>query len=309
MTKLVVMVGLPGSGKSTEARRLCDSLDAVIFSSDEYRLRLLGDESRQAGNQLVFERLYEDLVDCLARGKSVILDATNITVKDRKSVMNRVSKIDCDRIAYVVATPIDVCLERNKNRSRVVPNDVILRMQKRFQFPMYYEGFNSIVVHTMNDVIGFSDLIKNMDKMDGFNQMNPHHKYDLLEHSTILANHYDKAKPEYFAGIVHDIGKLFTQTIDDRGIAHYFSHDSIGAYYLATVFPAVCFMIESLGVEEDKLLESSYEVLFFVNWHMSAHSFSSEKSIHKYTDLFGEDLFNRLMLFAEYDRIASGTAK
>lgn len=54
MNKLYMMIGLPGSGKSTIAKEISKSEDAVIVSSDEIR-KELGDINDQSQNNKVFE--------------------------------------------------------------------------------------------------------------------------------------------------------------------------------------------------------------------------------------------------------------
>ena len=58
MNKLIVLVGLPASGKSTYANTLAEIPNTIVLSSDKLRKELLGDESCQTNNQLVFDTLY-----------------------------------------------------------------------------------------------------------------------------------------------------------------------------------------------------------------------------------------------------------
>jgi predicted kinase len=42
--------------------------------------------------------------------------------------------------------PLEVCLERNKRRERVVPEDIMRRMTAKLKAPSFEEGFSKIVV-------------------------------------------------------------------------------------------------------------------------------------------------------------------
>ena len=53
-----MMVGLPGSGKSTYAEKLSKERSAIICSSDKVREDLYGDENSQSNNDEVFKLLY-----------------------------------------------------------------------------------------------------------------------------------------------------------------------------------------------------------------------------------------------------------
>lgn len=60
MNKLYMMIGLPASGKSTIAKELSESEDAVIVSSDEIR-KEFGDINDQSQNTKVFEEVEKRL--------------------------------------------------------------------------------------------------------------------------------------------------------------------------------------------------------------------------------------------------------
>lgn len=60
MVKFYMMIGLPASGKSTIAKEISESEDAVIVSSDEIR-REMGDVNDQSKNTEVFEEVEKRL--------------------------------------------------------------------------------------------------------------------------------------------------------------------------------------------------------------------------------------------------------
>ncbi len=306
----VIMVGLPGSGKSTIASKLAeDNPNTYVFSSDTYRSKICGNENDQSQNELVFDTLYRDLIHRLMNGKNVILDATNISRKDRKRALDRLSRVPLlfRKVAYFVDTNIRDCIDRDACRDRVVGPDVIEKFVRRFEFPQYFEGFDEIVIHSkVNQIKNTYDRDKEkfyLEDMDKFEQHNPHHIHTVGTHCAKLAlqiprtSHYNCIMHE--AAWFHDIGKLYTQKFDDKGIAHYYNHDNIGAYIVACNTD-ILFHIEDW--------DDVYEAIFFINYHMRAHNdFTSLKAQKKYKTLFGEVRFNKLMEFAEYDRIASGT--
>ena len=81
MNKLVMLVGLPGSGKSTYAGKLKKE-GVIIHSSDRVREEL-GDVNDQSKNEEVFRILHKRIKDDLKSGKSVAYDATNLNRKRR----------------------------------------------------------------------------------------------------------------------------------------------------------------------------------------------------------------------------------
>ena len=291
----IMMVGLPGSGKSTISKKL----GYKIFSSDEYREKLLGDVNDQSGNDKVFRALHNDIKECLLNEESCILDATNISRKSRKKLLDYIKDISCTKIASVVCPPWSTVIAQNSSRERLVPFEVLERMIRQFEFPQKFEGFDEIIVHNNYTTECEKYLTQKMKDMSGFNQYNPHHIYDLAGHCIRVANKFPSYDVRHEVGYIHDIGKLYTQRFDDKGVAHYYNHDNIGTYIVAsyTDFGAVA--------NTRNLLK-----MFYINYHMRAHNdFCTAKAEKKYRALFGDELFDSLMEFAEADRLATGTYK
>lgn len=289
----ILMIGLPGSGKSTVAAYLANVHNAKIFSSDTYRNELLGDENDQSQNSKIFEKLHLDMRQALLQGDSVIFDATNVSLKDRIRCLANIPK-GIDKIAYVVNTPIEECIKRDAQRERTVGKEVIEKFEKRFQFPQLFEGFNAIFLHKENkyDKNKYAEILIRMNQ---FNQYNPYHKYFLGEHCLRVAKCYEEGSLEYTAGLLHDIGKLFTQKFDENRVAHYYSHENVGAYYL-------CSHTELIHQVKCDL----FDILFYVNYHMMIHDIDeSEKAKNRYKKLFGEERYNALLDFGDADRVRS----
>lgn len=138
-----VMVGIPGSGKSTIAESLKND-HTVIFSSDAYREKIFGDASVQCAPSVVFETMYSDAISILKSGKSIIIDATNIKIKDRKNVIKKFTNYSDNIVAIIVNSSIENCIIRDSMRNRTVGEEVIKNMYKKFVVPSTNEGFTQI---------------------------------------------------------------------------------------------------------------------------------------------------------------------
>lgn len=144
----IMMVGLPGSGKSEIAEELEVLHNCKIMSSDTTRIELFGSDYNYdpADNQTVFSTLHKNIRTALIQGQNVIYDATNIKMKTRiKFISKTLADIDCRKVCYYVAKPIDQCLEyvQTATDGYVNPVDVI-RMYMNLQIPYYYEGWDNI---------------------------------------------------------------------------------------------------------------------------------------------------------------------
>lgn len=139
--KLYITVGIPGSGKSTWAHK---QKNCVLICPDDIRAELLGDASNQSNGSMIFKTAYNRITDALACGNDVIFDATSVKAKDRKRLIEWFGAT-AEMIAVYFDTPIEICRQRNANRSRFVPNEVIDRMARNLTPPKLDEGFSKII--------------------------------------------------------------------------------------------------------------------------------------------------------------------
>jgi predicted kinase len=127
-----VMVGAPGSGKSTHAKRIAAVEKATIISGDDIRAELFGSSSVQGEWSQIWFRI-DELVADLAPG-SVIVDGTHYRRDYRAETVILLRSYGYERIeAVVVDAPLIRCLERNASRSRHVPEHVIRKMHTELQ--------------------------------------------------------------------------------------------------------------------------------------------------------------------------------
>ena len=322
MREFYLMVGLAGSGKSTIAKEIEYAIrmsspkydeygradKVVLISSDDIRAEILGDVNDQSQNDKVFSHVHKLIKQAVKDYNHIIVDATNITIKNRRALLNCLDeKKDYHKIAYIVNTPIEKCKENNSKRDRKVPEYVIDNQAKKFEIPFANEGFNSIFLHHFPayncGALKEEVLLNNITSlMDGFNQKNHHHIYDLGTHCRKLHEELSKRTDDKIllcSALVHDIGKLYTGAPKEDGSGEYSykQHNNFGAYYLIT----------NLEKIESNRLDEILELLFYVNYHMHPFFVQSGKSEKKWKDIFGEEKYNKLFLFNECDKIASGT--
>lgn len=241
---LHMLVGLPSSGKSTQADVLRlkleqDGIDVVIRSSDELRERLFGSRALQIYPNELFEILHKIIELDLKLGRYVIYDATNINRKRRENFLKQVSPLVEKKLCTLMLTPLQLAIDRDKEREYSVGEAAIMKMARAFQVPMPFEGFDDIDLvlnlssQFEDDLDDYVSLIPHLEK---FNQDNKHHDFNLYEHQRRTASMFGYDEPVIRnAALCHDIGKIYTKTFFDKKgneseSAHYYNHANVGAY-------------------------------------------------------------------------------
>ena len=238
MLEFILTIGISASGKSSWANQ---QKEYITLDSDKIRGELYnGDETDQQNPDRVFNLMYRRTVEALSRGQSVVYCATNLNMRHRIHTLKQIKRCfpDVKCRAVVFNTPLSICKEWNKKRERQVPDWLFERQMKSFQMPVYNEGWDVIEIITPAeyDVKKFAEDMWNDVRAAG-SQDNPHHTLSLYDHLLDCINKvnidglsYGEQVNMYAAAGIHDIGKAYTRSYDENKIAHYYSHDSYGAF-------------------------------------------------------------------------------
>jgi len=139
----VLTIGLPGSGKTSWFRRRA----ITPLSSDLLRMMLFDDITEQRYQDLVFSTLrYLLRARMIARMPWNYVDATNLSPRERRGWIKMAQEFGYEVHAVFFDVPIEVCMERNGRRGRLVPEDVMQRMAGKLRAPTFEEGFSKITV-------------------------------------------------------------------------------------------------------------------------------------------------------------------
>lgn len=140
---VVLAIGLPGSGKTTWFRRR----GVTPLSSDLLRNILFDDVEEQKFQGLVFSTLRSLLrARLIAKMPWNYVDATNLSVHERRQWIKMSKSFGYEVQAVFFDVPLEVCLERNRSRDRMVSEDVMRKMAEKLKAPAFEEGFAKITV-------------------------------------------------------------------------------------------------------------------------------------------------------------------
>lgn len=142
MITIYLISGIPGSGKTTLAHQLVEQYNATVHSYDEMPGANTKGSMDGSVKQAWLQRIREDL----QTGKSVICDGLNLTVAERKELLETFADIPCKKVLYVKIVPLETCLQRNRERKARLPDFVIEQSAQRMEAPTNDEGWDEIYV-------------------------------------------------------------------------------------------------------------------------------------------------------------------
>ena len=158
--KLIVLSGIPGSGKSTYCKYVdaTDKRKVIVVSSDEIRKELTGKYANFSRDKEMWRILNDKIEFYGSREKDVIVivDTTALSNKLRyKYVLNHGGWFD-ERELVVFKLPIERCIKQNYNRpqEKWVPEKNILEMKEKLEdidYKTVYSYFTSVKIITEED--------------------------------------------------------------------------------------------------------------------------------------------------------------
>jgi bifunctional polynucleotide phosphatase/kinase len=126
--EIIIMVGYPGSGKSTVAENICKRDDYIHIAGDIYKTP---------------SKMRKAALEYILQSKSIVFDATHSSIKKRKEFIDFGKKYNYEVKCIHVATPLDISYKRNKTRcnEQQVPKIAYSVYKKYYEEPTEEEGF------------------------------------------------------------------------------------------------------------------------------------------------------------------------
>jgi predicted kinase len=150
MSKVYVMVGVPGSGKSTWIKNQFWANDCVVVSSDQ----LVEAEAERQGKtyndvfkdyiNTAISLMLDQVIAARDEGKDIIWDQTSVNVKSRRKKFKMLP--DYEHIAIVFNTPLveELTKRLDSRPGKSIPWEVVNSMINAFEMPTEEEGYKEI---------------------------------------------------------------------------------------------------------------------------------------------------------------------
>jgi predicted kinase len=153
MPELIMLCGIPTSGKSTYVKKLKSMKyweNSVVLSTDDY----IEEYAKCVGQ--TYNEVFDDVIPDATRelelqlnmakdkGKDIIWDQTNLSIKTRKKKLAKLPSY-YRRNAVYFEVSLEDALERNKHREgKFIPESILKRMWHQFEIPTRNEDFDYV---------------------------------------------------------------------------------------------------------------------------------------------------------------------
>lgn len=152
--KLICLIGISGSGKSTIREKILLQLpDTHVISRDELREQLYGyDDSNinhyysrgDIGQCEQYISYFSELIIEKTNCKNILIDNTNLSEKYLKEFQNLAKKTNREFLVYTLHTDKDLAILRDSERDRTVGTDVIEKQYKQYESLVTNKYWNSL---------------------------------------------------------------------------------------------------------------------------------------------------------------------
>ena len=131
--QIIIMMGYPGSGKSTIAKNICKNDNFIYIEGDLYKSSI---------------KMIKASLQHITQKKSIIFDATNSSSKKRKEYIDFGKKYNYKIVCIHVSTSLEISYKQNKlrNYEKYVPKIAYSVYSKNYEEPKENEGFTLFVI-------------------------------------------------------------------------------------------------------------------------------------------------------------------
>lgn len=190
------------------------------------------------------------------------------------------------QLGFAIAPETAQAIRRNRELLRCIAVERI-----RLEMDKLLCGKNAAaVLREFPEVIGV--FLPEVLPVAGFDQRNPHHCYDLWEHTIHALENIAPSPVLRWTMLLHDLGKPDCFTVDENGIGHFYGHDSRGAEMAGEICRRLRF---------DK--KTAQRITLLIAWH-DRDIPRNKKSLSRALRQIGEEAMGQLCQVKRADNLA-----
>ena len=171
-------------------------------------------------------------------------------------------------------------IKKQKNLLTSIPEE---RITMEFSKLLLGENVKNALT-TMKDTGVLELIIPEFKATYDFNQYNPHHNLDLFNHIISVVSKVPADLELRYTALLHDIAKPLVQTFDEKGIAHYKTHEIVGADMARDILTRLKLPVKLIETVED-----------IIKKHMVLYRDVTDKKFNKLLSEMGYDNLLRLI--------------
>ena len=184
-------------------------------------------------------------------------------------------------------------IEAIKNQKSLLKNIPEERITIEFSKLLLGENIKNTLI-LMKDTGVLELIIPEIKATYNFNQCNPHHNLDLFSHIINVVSRVPADLELRYSALLHDIAKPIVQTFDEKGIAHYKTHEIVGADMARDILTRMKLPVKFINT-----------VVEIIKKHMILYKDVTDKKFNK---LLSEMGYNNLWRLIEHS-IADNSSK
>ena len=184
------------------------------------------------------------------------------------------------RLGFSLSEKTVEAIKKQKNLLISIPEE---RITMEFSKLLLGENIKNTLT-AMKDTGVLELIIPEFKATYDFNQHNPHHNLDLFNHIISVVSKVPADLELKYSALLHDIAKPVVQTFDEKGIAHYKTHEIVGADMARDILTRLKLPV--------KLIDTVAEI---IKKHMVLYKDVTDKKFNKLLSEMGYDNLWRLI--------------
>lgn len=133
MSTLIMMKGLPKSGKTTWAKKWANKSHKRVYVSWSAILDMMGGKFKKQRQVIAFDAAMRVMKNAIRQGLDVVVDECNLYGAEWGMFVTSAQLMGAKVEWMTIDTPLEVCLQRNKEANYPLLDEQIIRLDEKYR--------------------------------------------------------------------------------------------------------------------------------------------------------------------------------